>query len=201
MAIMEAAESLFVQKGYNHVSIKEIATAAGINGAQVFYYFVTKEKLLEQMLEWRIGQLMAGVQPVVSDESVSTREKLSLLINKYIEQGLANPLVLAQLFYENAIDKDTASRALIEDFKDQSIVMITEVIRSGQQQGVVKKSVDATLVTGLIMGTITYMVINKDDYHELTLQHQAGEEAGKKEVRFTLNNYLSGILQSIMIYE
>lgn len=201
LAILEVAESLFIQKGYNAVAIKDIAVAAGINGAQVFYYFTTKEKLLEQMLAWRIEEMLDSVREVVHNEAVCTHDKLILLIERYIDQGFSKPLVLAQLFYENAVATQTNSSVLLRDFNEQSTLLIKSVLQTGQKQGTVKPSVDAMLVTGLIVGTITSMIINKDDYRDnLHLEH-LDETAFRGELKHTLINYLKRILQSILIYE
>ncbi|BAV09283.1 transcriptional regulator, TetR family [Filimonas lacunae] len=201
LAILQVAESLFIEKGYNQVSIKEIATGAGINSAQVFYYFITKENLLEQMLEWRIHQLLEKIDAVVSDKALPIQTRLVLLIEQYVELGFANPLVLAQLFYENAISEHAGTRELLSNFKERNSIIIAGVIQAGQEQGVVKKTASVELITGLIVGTITYMVINRDDYREIMQQRQLDEEAGREELKRILAGYLKGILQSILIYE
>lgn len=199
--ILQVAESLFIERGFHAVAVKDIAAAAGINGAQIFYYFTNKEKLLEQLLCRRMTEMIDAVRLVVDNEAVCTQDKLILLIDTYIEHGFSNPLVLAQLFYENAVEDNTAGCLLVRDFKEQSTLLIKSVIQNGQQQGSVKTSVNAMLVTGLITGTITAMVINKEEYREtLHLQHLE-EAAFKQELKHTLINYLKRILQSIMIYE
>lgn len=201
VTILQVAESLFIEKGFHAVAVKDIAAAAGINGAQIFYYFTNKEKLLEQLLCRRIAEMIEAVRLIVDNEVVSTQDKLILLIDTYIEHGFSNPLVLAQLFYENAVEDNAAGCLLVRDFKEQSTFLIKSVIQNGQQQGEIKTSVNAMLVTGLITGTITAMVINKDEYREnLHLQHLE-EAAFKQELKHTLINYLKRILQSIMIYE
>src|SRR5262245_13774626 len=43
--ILEAAEKLFVDKGFNGTSTGEIAKAAGVSQSQINYHFGTKENL------------------------------------------------------------------------------------------------------------------------------------------------------------
>lgn len=199
--IMEVAESLFLQKGCAEVSIKQIATVAGVNVAQIFYYFPKKENLLEQLLSWRIRQMLEGIQEMADNSDIRVQDKLLLLMERYIDQGLANPLVLAQLFYENAITEHTNSRILLNDFKEQRDILIKTVIQQAQQQGALQPNADVMLLTGLLTGTIAYMIIHKDDYREcLHLQHLE-EVAFNQELKHTLMNYLQGILQSTLIYE
>jgi TetR/AcrR family transcriptional regulator len=49
--IREAADQLFCRRGYDAVSVNEIAEAAHTNKALVFYHFGNKERLFERVLE------------------------------------------------------------------------------------------------------------------------------------------------------
>ena len=56
-AILEAAEKVFVQKGYAEARTTEIAEAAGVNHALLHYYFRTKEALFEQIFQKKATQM------------------------------------------------------------------------------------------------------------------------------------------------
>ena len=49
--ILEAACDLFTQKGYEKVSLREVAEVVGITKAALYYYFPTKEKMFEALVE------------------------------------------------------------------------------------------------------------------------------------------------------
>ena len=49
--IREAAARLFAEKGFENTTTRDIAGAAGINNAALYYYFDNKEQLLYQILE------------------------------------------------------------------------------------------------------------------------------------------------------
>lgn len=49
--ILDAALTLFSEKGYDGVGVDEIAVTAGIKGPTMYYYFKGKEALLDAMLE------------------------------------------------------------------------------------------------------------------------------------------------------
>ena len=51
--IMEAAEKLFAEKGFNGTSVRDIAETADVNLAMISYYFGSKDKLLEAMFTYR----------------------------------------------------------------------------------------------------------------------------------------------------
>jgi AcrR family transcriptional regulator len=50
--ILSVAIDLFAQKGFDAVSQREIAEAAGIRKATLYYYFSTKDEILAKILEY-----------------------------------------------------------------------------------------------------------------------------------------------------
>ena len=51
--IIETAMQLFAEKGFEGASIRDIAEKASVNVAMVNYYFGTKEKLFEKIIEYK----------------------------------------------------------------------------------------------------------------------------------------------------
>jgi len=47
--ILGAAAKLFAESGYNKVTIREIAKAAGVNSALIYYYFSSKSDILSNL--------------------------------------------------------------------------------------------------------------------------------------------------------
>ncbi|MER5438236.1 helix-turn-helix domain-containing protein [Streptomyces sp. NPDC002790] len=58
-ALLDAAERLFLAKGYEQVSVRAVNAAAGMNPAAVHYHFGTKEDLVAALLQSRLGPLWA----------------------------------------------------------------------------------------------------------------------------------------------
>ena len=55
--ILDAAEGLFMAKGFEATSLRELTTAAGVNLAAVNYHFGTKEELFEAVLRRRLDPM------------------------------------------------------------------------------------------------------------------------------------------------
>jgi len=51
--IIEAAEKLFSENGFDGTSVRDIAEEAGVNLAMISYYFGSKEKLMESIFKHR----------------------------------------------------------------------------------------------------------------------------------------------------
>ena len=56
--ILHCAEDLFRQKGYNGVSLRDIAEAAGIRVGNLTYYYPRKEQLVEAIFSRRHGNVL-----------------------------------------------------------------------------------------------------------------------------------------------
>lgn len=51
MKILEVAQQVFAEKGYDGARTEEIAKRAGVNKALIYYYFENKETLLKAMID------------------------------------------------------------------------------------------------------------------------------------------------------
>ncbi|MEU6198621.1 TetR/AcrR family transcriptional regulator [Streptomyces sp. NPDC047061] len=69
-AIADAALRLFLERGYDHVSIKEIAEAADVSTATVFKHFTGKEALVFDQEESTDARLAAAVRERSAGRSV-----------------------------------------------------------------------------------------------------------------------------------
>lgn len=81
--ILDAAISLFAQKGYAGVGVREIASAAGVNLAMISYYFEGKVGILKAIVEEffdRYSELFRDVD----DESLTPEKCVRNLIQNII---------------------------------------------------------------------------------------------------------------------
>lgn len=63
--IMEAAEKLFLEKGYILSTTTLIASEAGVTHAMLHYYFRTKEQIFIKVLNKNLGELTSAIRPVM----------------------------------------------------------------------------------------------------------------------------------------
>jgi len=89
-AILDAAEKLFLEKGFAMVSTTQIAKAAGCNQALVHYYFRTKDRLFEAIFAEKLTTFFSVIFQT-HDESLSFEEKLKKYIGAHFDMLMANP--------------------------------------------------------------------------------------------------------------
>jgi AcrR family transcriptional regulator len=90
LVILEAAEKLFLEKGYALTSTTEIAQVAGCNQALVHYYFRTKDNLFEKVYENKM-RLFASTLLQIGGQDLSFEEKLKRKIEAHFDIVKANP--------------------------------------------------------------------------------------------------------------
>lgn len=74
-AIIQAAEKIFLVKGYERTKTTEIAREAGVTHAMLHYYFRTKENLFDQVFRQKLG-LVAESLCVVFQEDLPFLERV-----------------------------------------------------------------------------------------------------------------------------
>jgi len=83
MAILEAADSLLTEVGYEGLSARAVSTKAGVNSALVFYYFGSKEALVERVLARYYQRHIDALEEAMSTQG-TMRERMHALIDAYV---------------------------------------------------------------------------------------------------------------------
>jgi AcrR family transcriptional regulator len=89
--IKVAARKVFQEKGYGQARTRDIADEAGINLALLNYYFRSKEKLFDIIMEESMREVFSVIISVANDEKTSLSAKLDVLASRYIDSLLENP--------------------------------------------------------------------------------------------------------------
>ncbi|MGE5481996.1 MAG: TetR/AcrR family transcriptional regulator [Bacteroidota bacterium] len=84
--ILEAALRLFAEKGYRATTNADIARAAGVTPAALYYYFPSKQALFRAAVSERRGQIVSAVMALQGDDllSVPPRDFLALVLRTEI---------------------------------------------------------------------------------------------------------------------
>jgi len=94
--LLDCAERLFLVKGFEAVSVREITDAAGANVAAVNYHFASKTQLYRACLERRLAKIacrrVALIERFSNQEPPSTlQEIISAFVRGSFEEMLLNP--------------------------------------------------------------------------------------------------------------
>lgn len=81
--ILECAQQLFYEKGYESVGVQEIVDTAGITKPTMYYYFKSKQGLLECLLQEGGTRILDAMRDVVQMEG-EFMEVLQCVIRRYL---------------------------------------------------------------------------------------------------------------------
>src|SRR5689334_17508876 len=83
--LLSASMNLFESRHYADVSTKEIAAAAGMNPAMLYYYFESKEELFRAVVETTVQQALQHFQDL-QEKAKSPRDIISGWLETHIRQ-------------------------------------------------------------------------------------------------------------------
>ena len=173
--LLDAAEGLFCERGFEGTSIRDIAASAGCNIASVNYYFGSKEKLYEEV--WR-------------RHLIPMRDARIASINKVMSQTEARPNLedllrsFADTFVGSMVDTSRVSRLsklMAREYIDSHLptnMFINEVIKptmTAMHKAIIKTCPDldeskVLLVIFSVIGQLVHVV------HVKTMFEQGGDD-------------------------
>jgi len=80
--LVEVAEKLFSEHGYQAASIRDIAQASGVTNAALYYHFPSKEALFDEVLKQHTNKLAQRMDQAGRNQ-VGTRAKLNAILAEY----------------------------------------------------------------------------------------------------------------------
>ncbi len=92
-ALLDAAATLFADRGFNGVSIEDLGTAVGVSGPAVYRHFAGKQAVLAALLVGVSRDLLEGGRAVV-ERAADDAEALRSLIAFHADFALGNPDVI-----------------------------------------------------------------------------------------------------------
>ena len=199
--IVDAAEVLFAEKGFEGTSVRDIAEAAGINIAMISYYFGSKEKLMEALFDLRTGHVAERVDSMLTDESISPFKKVEFLIDEHIDKAFDKHLFYRIMVTEQLINKNSILTEALKGLKKRNLERITRLLEDGQQKGVFKTGMNTWMLVNTLIGTVSQTVMNKTFYKDNFQEEGISDEALKLKLKKELGDHLKKLFKSILTYE
>jgi TetR/AcrR family transcriptional regulator len=122
-AVLKAATRLFAERGYEGVSIADIAAASGVAKPSVLYHFADKETL------WKSAVDTLWAMP-------ASREKLETMLELFIEASITWPAYVRIPFIEGAT-QSWRSEWLADRHFGQHVMVADGILRNMQDEGLI----------------------------------------------------------------
>lgn len=149
-AILDVAVSVFRQRGYDGSTLDDVARAAGITKASIYYHVRSKEELLARGVGRALDALFA-----VLDEPPARRGRASARL-KYIVHRTIEITVdqLPEVTLLLRVRGNTPVERQIMERRREFDHLIARVMRQAQRQGDIRADVEPRLATRLLFGML-----------------------------------------------
>jgi TetR/AcrR family transcriptional regulator, fatty acid metabolism regulator protein len=172
-SIIQAAIEVFGRKDFKTARIAEIAQKAGVADGTIYQYFKSKEDLffsipIEKTNEFR-SQLELHLEGISG-----AFNKIRKFVWYFLYFFKTNPEYGRILMLEMRVSKSFVTTETY-DFLKQSVGRVMDIIREGQEEGVIRQDTDIYILRHLILGTLEHMVTRwllKEEKYDLLEHHQ-----------------------------
>lgn len=158
--IINAAIDLFSENGFEGTSVRELANQAGVNVAMVNYYFGSKEKLFEALVEKRSLFIREKLEQLATTETPTEIEKVDAVVDHYV-----NRLLLQHKFHRTItlelllVKRENLHENITRIFARNKEILMT-IIQAGIRKGEFRE-VDVELTIVSLIGSINQVMLSK----------------------------------------
>lgn len=155
--IANSAVPLFLTKGFNETSMREIGEAAGTGKSTLYDYFKTKDEVLLTVIEEMINGATAEARLIIA-QPLPAVERLQQMMMKHLEYLMAQKEVYLKLSFEmQRLSLESQQRIQMHRHAYQDLVrgLIDEGIAEGTIRKVDSLVAARTLITALTPAVYT----------------------------------------------
>jgi AcrR family transcriptional regulator len=197
--ILDVAERIFSDLGFDGASTRMISGEAGVNMAMLNYYFGSKEGLFLAIFERKISSFQTLLQNIGNDESMSSWDKLAKCIDNYVERIIVNNCFQKLINRELTMNKRWELTDKITQILMLNVIEIKKILDEGIKNKSFAKDIDAQLVIATIFGTKNY-IVNTPHLSSLILGHDIRDEKYLEEkVKPRVKTYMKRLLKAYLM--
>lgn len=151
--ILEAAEKLFLEKGFSLTSTTEIAKAVGCNQALVHYYFRTKDNLFNTIFENKFKVFFQEIFEMKNMAGLEFTDKIRLLIESHFNLLIDNPKMPSLIL--NEMSRKPEQIIILKDKLHSLPEKFFTELNKELQEAIVKGKVREINLFDLILNVLT----------------------------------------------
>lgn len=130
--ILDTSESLFAAKGYMKTTVNDILEAVGIAKGTFYYYFKSKEEVMDAIVMRFITHGVKAAKTIASSPELSAHEKIFQIIMAQQSEPERKGKMIDQL--HQASNAEMHQKSLVETIL-QLTPVLTDVIQQGIAEG------------------------------------------------------------------
>lgn len=154
--ILEAAEAIFAERGYDRARLEDIAQAVGIRRASLLYHFRDKGTLYAAVLDSLLGDLLERHRLALDAES-TTGGQLEGALDVWLDFTAERPALVRIMLRELADGVSAHSRP----FAERAVLILSaigDVVAAGQSEHALRRT-SALHVMTVLAGASTFLML------------------------------------------
>ena len=189
--VLEVAEELFEKKGFDAVSMDEVAFNTGISKSTVYVYFKSKQIIWDSIVCKYMELLLEDAKKAADGEG-SFEDIYYRLCFDIADKFEKHPLFCKGTLGKISVDMEQELYKKIYDIGEQTNEEIARFIRSGIEEGKVRKDIDiypAVIMMWSSISGIISMANDKEEYLKIRF-NMSKDEYLKKAFQMLLEGAL-----------
>jgi AcrR family transcriptional regulator len=192
--ILNAAEEFFASRGFDNTSVRQLALKAKVNVAMISYYFGSKEKLLETLVDDRTSFLRGQIHALNMEET-SSWQKVNMMVEFFVDRFFEKHFIHRILHREMMMAQRSKLTEIIANIMAKNANELRQLINDGIRKKEFRK-IDTEMMIASFIGTLWQIV---GSYH-LTCK-VLGEKPDKsgvpsEEIKTRLKAHLKELFKS-----
>lgn len=156
-SVLSAARSVFALRGFDGTSTREVAEAAGVNNAMIYYHFKDKVELYRAVLADSFAALDRVWEHEIFQTSSTAREKVAKYVEEFIRFQHANEELRKIMSMEFAACSENC-KWVADNFFKRSYSRLADIFKQGVRAGELKKT-DPAAAIAVLIGMIIHSFI------------------------------------------
>jgi AcrR family transcriptional regulator len=174
--ILDAAELLFIQKGYEKATVNDILEKVNIGKGTFYHYFKSKEEVMNAVIERMKDHVVNTAQSIADDRTMNAHEKLkSIILSLNISESPDGPMIEELHQPSNA---QMHQKSIVETIKDTAPIL-AEVVKQGVREGIYN--------TPYPLETMEFILAANQTIFDEGIFRWKPEEVASRAVAFTHN--------------
>lgn len=165
--ILDAAERLFVAKGFDGTSTGDILAEVGIARGTLYYHFKSKEDILDAMIERITEGLMEKAAEIVGHKDVPVLQRLTeMMLALNVDNEIGHEIMEQVHKPQNALMHQKMQERLLQGITP----LITALLEEGIAQGICQTDYPAEAAEMMLLYSNTaFDALSEDSRNELKI--------------------------------
>ncbi|BBE18232.1 transcriptional regulator, TetR family [Aquipluma nitroreducens] len=169
--ILELAEELILNKGYNGFSYQDISTVMGIKNAAVHYYFPSKDNLGVSILKTNVQRFEEMVENM-QNRNFDEWQQLESFMKIYLKSNRENKICLIGSLGTDINTLSDPMRVELQKMVDRIILWLESILQSGREKGLFQFNIPPrdqalSILSSLVAGLQLARILSKSDFKNI----------------------------------